>query len=421
MIAASVTLNLVFMPLPQVTDAVRRTLSISDVKFSLLIGIFTAGPSMLMSVAGGWLTDRLSRKRLLIAAMALWTVGGVWTALAPTYGQAAASRILIGAAAGIKFPLAITWINDAFPPDRRGRAVGAFFVVLGIGPAIGASLAGLVLQASESGRLAGLPLLGSLEPWRAALLLLAAANLVVLPWVAVLKDDRTVGGPVTDDGGEPAASAFSLPVVVAVVIAVAVLGLADNANLSWLPTVLRRQFGYDAQAVGLTFASITTLGGIVGSLAGGVAGDLVFQRHGTEGRLWVCAASAIVSAACLVAYATSDVRILVAALALNAVTSVMAMTLGYVAFQALLPAAGRGFGIGLGGAVATLASSAGPTVVAFTAARIPDGASSLGGAVAIVTIAAFLSAASLYTGVAWRLGRPRPTARRSRPASVATG
>jgi MFS family permease len=404
MILVSITLNLVTLPFAQVATEISRTYGIDDVKFSLLIGLFFAVPVTLMSIGGGWLADHVSRRRVLVVAMVVWTAGAIWTALAPTYEQMALSRMVVAAAVGTKFPVAMTWINDAFPPHRRARAIGALFVILNIGPAIGASISGVILNAVETGAFTGLPGIGGLEPWRVGLLVLALISLLPLPWVALLKDARPARAEVPAD--VPASSGESFPVwlVAALVVSAALLSLADTANLGWLPTVLKRQYGFDAQEVGFTFALIVTVAGTLGPLAAGVLDDHVHKRHGLNGSIITCAIAAALCAPLLAAFAQPSSHLLIAALLVSGVISVMALTVGYVAIQSLLAADRRGTGTGLAHALENLARASAPTLVATVGlpfAAMPAGG--LGAGVAIVCVGAFALAALLYAGVAFYL------------------
>lgn len=418
MIVLSITLNLVTLPLTQVVDPVRKSFGIDDVAFSLLIGAFFAVPSIIMSIFGGWLADRMSRRRLLIGAALLWTAGAVFSVLATTYEQLAMARVIVAIGAGVKFPLAMTWINDAFPPERRGKAVGAFFVVLGLGPAIGASIGGAVLHAAEAGRFASVPVLGALEPWRATLLVLALPTLASLPWVTTLPDGRPAAvGEIGTSTSLGSNDRFPFILLAAMVAGAALLSLADSANLSWLPTVLRRQYHFDARQTGFTFGLIATIAGTAGPMIGGIVGDAVYRRHGTSGRLWVCAGASLGCAPLLASYAGSNATVLICALAISGVFSVLALSLGYVAIQALLPPGQRGIGTGLANAMTQMFGAAAPTIVALTSARAFYGQASLGGGVAVVTVGALLLASGVYAWTAWNVGRWQGTAMllRSRP------
>ena len=395
LVVVTITLNLAVLPFGQVAEGVRRTFGIDDLQFSLLLGALFAVPSVAMTVGGGWLADRISRRRLLMAAMVAWTSGALLAAFATDFTQLAIGRMIVAAASGIKFPLAMTWISDAFPGARRGRAVGAFFMVVGIAPAVGASLSGVVLQAAESGTFAALPLVGGQEPWRIALALLALANVLPFPWVATLHDARSRIVAVTDDTATAPAVRFPAGLALAMVAVAALLAMADTANLAWLPTVLRRQHGFDARQVGFAFALITTIAGSTGPLLAGAIDGPIYRRFGTAGRLAACGIAAACCAPLLLSFAGRDAHVLVGALVISGAISMMAMTFGFTAIQSLLPSGKRGLGTGLANAASNLASAAAPTSVAFIADRIPAGNAALGCGVAAVTVAAFACTALL--------------------------
>lgn len=405
-LAVTVSLSLVITPLSQVADPVRKSFGIDDVQFSYLLGALFAIPSMIMTVAGGWLADRISRRKLLGAAMILWTGGAIWSALATTYIELASARLIVAACAGIKFPLIMTWLSDAYPPERRGRAIGAVFVFLGTGPAIGGALSGMVLHASQQGTFAGLPFIGALDSWRVALILLASINVLIVPWVFSLPDRRVA---MADEGGREGVHAhrYSLWLISAVVLATALLTLADNANLSWLPTVLSRQHGFDAQQVGFAFGLVVTCAGVLGPLIGGGLDGWIYKHRGNAGRMLTCAIATFVCAPLLAMFITQGAQAYIGALIVNGILTMLATTIGFVALQSLLPSDKRGVGIGLAQASNNLASASAPTVVAFVSQA--EGASaSLAHGVSTVTLTAFVGAAAFCAISAWSLGRRHP-------------
>ena len=70
MVLVTLGLNLATLPMNLMVDPIRKTLGISDVQISLLLGAVGVVPFVLMSLIGGWLSDRLSRRRLLSVAIA---------------------------------------------------------------------------------------------------------------------------------------------------------------------------------------------------------------------------------------------------------------------------------------------------------------------------------------------------------------
>ncbi|WP_300379777.1 MFS transporter [Henriciella sp.] len=402
----SITLNLVTLPFAQVANEISETYAIDDVKFSLLIGVFFAIPITLMSVAGGWLSDRLSRRNLLMIAIVAWTVGGIWTALAPSYEQMAAARMLVAAAVGIKFPLTMTWINDAFPAHQRARAIGALFVVLNIGPATSAAIAGMVLQGAEENVFSWLPMVPGLAPWRTGLLVLALLAVVPLPFLALLKDARRGQAEGPANGKTAATRSYPIWIIGALVVSAALLGLADTATLGWLPAVLKRQYDYSAEQVGFTFALIVMTAGIAGPLLAGFLDDRLHKRYGLIASLVTCGIACALCAPLIAAFAQPSAYILVGALLVSGVISVMAMTVAYVAIQSLLSADTRGAGTGLAHALENLSRAAAPTIVASVALLYTQApGDGLGMGVATVCVAIYLVNCVLYAGLTLNLVR----------------
>jgi len=97
------------------------------------------------SAVAGYLSDRLGRKSLFMANIAIFTVGALLAALAPTYGVLVVARLLVGLGLGGELSLAYTVISEIMPTRRRGVMSGiSNFVTGGIGTFAAAGLAFLV-------------------------------------------------------------------------------------------------------------------------------------------------------------------------------------------------------------------------------------------------------------------------------------
>jgi len=95
-------------------------------------------------LTGAALGDRFGRRRIFCAGLAAFTAASVGAALAPTVGALIAARAVQGAAAALVLPLTLTLISDAFPPAKRGRAIGIWGGVISIGGAVGPVIGGAV-------------------------------------------------------------------------------------------------------------------------------------------------------------------------------------------------------------------------------------------------------------------------------------
>ncbi len=96
----------------------------------------------LLLIGGAALGDRFGRRRMFAVGVATFTAGSAAAALAPDVGALVAARAVQGAGAAIFVPLAMTLLTVATPAERRGRALGAWGGIGGLGAALGPLLGG---------------------------------------------------------------------------------------------------------------------------------------------------------------------------------------------------------------------------------------------------------------------------------------
>ena len=92
------------------------------------------------------LGDRLGRRRVYVAGLALFTVASALCAVAPDSGLLIAFRAVQGLGSAAVTPLALTILAAAFPPERRGAIVGVFGGIAGLAVAGGPLVGGVVVQ-----------------------------------------------------------------------------------------------------------------------------------------------------------------------------------------------------------------------------------------------------------------------------------
>ncbi|MFD4482927.1 MFS transporter [Streptomyces sp. NPDC058471] len=92
--------------------------------------------------------DMYGKRRVLLAALGLMTVGSTLCALTSDIRVLIAARALQGAAAAV-VPLSISILRDELPPERTGSAVALMSSTVGIGAALGLPLAALIVQYAD--------------------------------------------------------------------------------------------------------------------------------------------------------------------------------------------------------------------------------------------------------------------------------
>src|SRR5512133_1658475 len=97
-------------------------------------------------MTGAALGDRYGRRNLYALGVALFTAASAACALAPNVGVLIAARAVQGAGSALLVPLGLALLSAAFPPERRGAAIGMFSAITGLAVASGPLIGGAVVQ-----------------------------------------------------------------------------------------------------------------------------------------------------------------------------------------------------------------------------------------------------------------------------------
>jgi EmrB/QacA subfamily drug resistance transporter len=90
--------------------------------------------------------DRWGRRRIFAAGIALFGLASVACALAPNVGTLIAARAVQGAGAAVVMPLAMALLSAAYPAEKRGKALGIFSGVGGLGVLGGPLIGGAITE-----------------------------------------------------------------------------------------------------------------------------------------------------------------------------------------------------------------------------------------------------------------------------------
>ena len=128
--------------------SIHRDLGASIQSLEWTVNAYTLSYAVLL-LTGAALGDRFGRKRMFMSGIALFTVSSAAAALAPSIGLLILARATQGAGAAIATPLTLTLLADAYPPDRRGFAIGVWSGISGIAVALGPLVGGAMVQAAS--------------------------------------------------------------------------------------------------------------------------------------------------------------------------------------------------------------------------------------------------------------------------------
>lgn len=127
--------------LPTVASDLAITLPLAG----LIVSIYALGVTFGAPVLTA-LTGRLNRKPLLLGLMALFIIGNLVAALAPSYGMLLVGRVLSAFAHGVFFSVGATIAADLVPENRRASAIAMMFMGLTVAIVTGVPLGTLIGQ-----------------------------------------------------------------------------------------------------------------------------------------------------------------------------------------------------------------------------------------------------------------------------------
>lgn len=92
------------------------------------------------------LLEKVSTRKLFMFSMLMFGAGTTLCALSPSFEFLLIGRIVQAVGAGIIAPLINTSLLMVFPPEKRGSAMGMYGLVICFAPAIGPTLAGVIID-----------------------------------------------------------------------------------------------------------------------------------------------------------------------------------------------------------------------------------------------------------------------------------
>jgi EmrB/QacA subfamily drug resistance transporter len=144
----SVALFMVSLDNLVVTTAIpviRRDLGASLEQLEWTVNAYTLTFAVLL-LTGAALGDRFGRRRMFSIGLAIFTLGSVAAALAPTPDALNLARAIQGVGGAIVMPLTLTLLSAAVRPERRGLALGAWGGIGGLAIAFGPLVGGAVVE-----------------------------------------------------------------------------------------------------------------------------------------------------------------------------------------------------------------------------------------------------------------------------------
>ena len=266
----------------------------SDAQFGLLTSVFLWVYAF-MSPVGGFLADRISRSKVIIGSLFLWS-GVTWlTAQATTFPELLATRLLMGFSEACYLPAALALISDYHRGSTRSLATGIHMIGISFGQGLG-GLGGVLAER---------------HGWSYPFMLFGGIGIGYgLVLLALLRDvpaepATTAVAPTQVKFWSAVRSLFRLPSYRIAIVYWGLVSVGTWAVMGWLPTLLAERFHLSQGEAGMSATGYLQPATWVGLIIGGLWADYVSQRN-PRGRIHITIVGLCIAspAICLGANAT---------------------------------------------------------------------------------------------------------------------
>lgn len=255
---------------------VKAALRLDDAQLGMLGGLAFAALYSTLAIPLALLADRTSRSWVIAASLGVWSAFTALCGVAQSFTQMFLFRLGVGVgeAGGVAPSYAL--IGDAYPPERRARALSIYSLGIPLGSAGGALLGGYIAQNVE---------------WRTAFLVVGLLGLVIaIPFKLIVRDPPRAPASAAQ---APIWTVFGIlaakPSFWLLAFGAAAGSMCGYGVAFWLPSMIMRSFALNLAQTGQFFGALLLTGGVAGILLGGWLGD----RLGNRDRKWYALAPAL--------------------------------------------------------------------------------------------------------------------------------
>jgi MFS family permease len=272
---------------------IKHDFHLSDAAVGFLASAFVL-LNAVTTIPAGYLADRTNRTKVIGSTIVLWSGITALTAACMNFVQILGVRALLGFGLGITEPAANSLLTDHYPQHQRGKAFSIqqmlLFVGFGFGLAVGAAV-------------------GEQFGWRWAFVIVGLPGVLTALLVFRLREPKRGHGDrlsmgiesSLDDGPDPPQPLFDhgfgtfvgdllrglrddvktimkIPTLRYILVGVGALLFSVTGVGYWLPVYLERFGGLSVAKAGGAVGAMVIIGGIPGTLLGGVIADRYAMR-----------------------------------------------------------------------------------------------------------------------------------------------
>ena len=260
---------------------IKKEMSFTDFELGLLgttsfVIFFTV-----LGVPFGRLADRGSRKNMIAAGLAVWSLFSGLTGFANGFWSLFLCRVMVGVGEATLGPAALSLLSDYFPPQKRASVQSVYASGITVGAGLAFFLGGWI---------------GFKYGWRTAFYFLGFPGLFFAVLVYLLKEQKRGRTEITTPKytSEDWKLLFKSKPLRYHYAGYAFFAVAANSLSIWAPTFFTRVHGYNIATLGIVAGLTSLTFGIPGTLLGGFLADRL-RRSGRGGRMRLGAVAALLA------------------------------------------------------------------------------------------------------------------------------
>lgn len=260
---------------------VKAELGLSDGQMGALTGLAFALFYSACSLPIARITDKTSRKTVILCSLAFWSLMTALTGLATSFVMLIIFRIGVAVGEAGSVPASVSLLSDNYPPVRRATAMSTWGLALPVGLTLGYSVTGWLADAFG---------------WRTAFAIVGGVGVLLVPVVFALLTEPPRGrydapeetGRDTPPLLESLAMLWRIKGFRYAVLGVTLHGFTQYAMMSWNAPFFARSHGLSLSQVAVLMGLLSGAGGAIGMYLGGFAADRLAVRD-PRWRVWVIA------------------------------------------------------------------------------------------------------------------------------------
>jgi MFS family permease len=262
---------------------------------SYLQGLAFALFYTVLGIPIAWLADRASRRNIIAAGTALWSLFTTLSATAKTYSRLLLMRVGVGVGEATLSAPGVSLLADYFPRSQLARAMSIYALGVFFGSGLGYFIGAVVIGRLDVAGTLHLPVLGDIRPWQSAFVTVGLPGFVIALLFLTIREParRTPPQGQARFGDLMRYVSRNRWTYITHSVGFGVWAMVNYAIAAWIPTVFRRTYDWPEADTGRIMGTLTMTIGVLGVLAGGWIADAIGQRGRIDGPWLVAIAGAI--------------------------------------------------------------------------------------------------------------------------------